>query len=129
MILGKFSLVQAKSWSREFEKILNFFLLTPYVLYYFQKVKKIFVEHHWTWKFISFPTVFLKMSYLFFSPRYRDSKSAVIFNRAHKHRAHNVPGESFGSESILSYYELFPAILKSMSIPFQGLQIESEASF
>ena len=30
-----------------------------------------------------------KMPYLFFSPRYRDSKSAVIFNSAHKHRAHN----------------------------------------
>ena len=32
---------------------------------------------------------FVKMPYLFFSPRYRDSKSAVIFNSAHKHRAHN----------------------------------------
>ena len=34
-------------------------------------------------------TVVLKMSYLFFSPRYRSSKSAVIFNSAHKLRAHN----------------------------------------
>ena len=31
---------------------------------------------------------FLKMPYLFFSLIYRDSKSAVIFNTAHKHRAH-----------------------------------------
>ena len=46
-ILEKIFLGYAKSWSwgREFEKILNFFL-TPHVLYYFQKVKKIFIEHH-----------------------------------------------------------------------------------
>ena len=47
-IVEKFSLGHAKSWSsgKEFEKILNFFFVTPHVLYYFQKVKKIFVEHH-----------------------------------------------------------------------------------
>ena len=46
-ILEKFSVGQAKSWSREFEKILNFFL-TPHVLYYFQRVKKnFFTEISW----------------------------------------------------------------------------------
>ena len=46
-ILKKNFLGHAKSWSWgiEFEKILNFFLI-PHVLYYLQKVKKIFVEHH-----------------------------------------------------------------------------------
>ena len=34
-------------------------------------------------------SLFSSMPYLFFSPRYRGLKSAVIFNSAHKHRAHD----------------------------------------
>ena len=33
--------------------------------------------------------LFLSFELLFFSPRYRGSKSAVIFNSNDKHRAHN----------------------------------------
>ena len=60
------------------------FFLTPHVLYYFQKVKKIIIKHHYTWNSISFPTVFLEMPYLFLSvchsrPKFRKLKQFRYF--------------------------------------------------
>ena len=86
-ILEKFSLGHAKSWSwgREFEKILDFFL-TPHVFFnssravlFSEGQKNIF------WALID--VKFHKLSNCVFTNR--GSKSAVIFNSAHKHRAHN----------------------------------------
>ena len=44
------------------------------------------------------------MPYLFFSPRYRGSKSAVIFNSDEKHRAHNFRRYCISRNTQINYY-------------------------
>ena len=84
-IKGK-AIKETRSWIKEHIRGLH--LSTTFV-YYFQKVKKIFLQYHQTWNFMKFPTVFVKCPISFFLLRYRCSKSAVCLNSAHKHRAHN----------------------------------------